>query len=307
MPTVSEILRNPDFKVFRAKLNELHSPVPWPGGNIKLPTETEGQKASGLVGTAYNCWLTLTLLEVGKERELHVEAMRGIDLFRAYGDRPYFDAEGKVHRFSAAQIEAKLLLHSSVLKNALPRAPWLSDPEIESLLFYAELEHGFRSSGFEWERTSLFTISEQVPRELRKLMLHTNLLLFSGPPILNPVFGYHGDKNSINADGDLITGATLVEIKSGKKDGWQSTLRQLLLYWALNQLRSHSFKIDSLAAYYPRYELWYEIGMDEFCTKAQQKGLVDLVTAFVSRRKAPPAARKKPNKPRSVVKKRRFR
>ena len=287
MPTVSDMLRDKEFKEFRTALDACRCPIKWPGKGLKIPPNDITPSASRLIGTAYNYWLTNCLLPLGNRRTECVLESRGVELLIARGEIHAFDIDsGRSFHLDAKETIALLERHQDCMAAAPHRMSWASHDNLSALLFYAELEHGYRG-GFEWNPISIFVEPTNATKELRALMDCTNLSLFPDPVVPNPIFDYRGKKRSINADGDLITGTTLVEAKSGVTIAWQTTLRQLLTYWSLNQLQELPHKIDRLAAYYPRYGVWHVVELKELSTAIQQNQLVRLVRTLADGQKKP--------------------
>lgn len=302
MPKATDLAKD---KCFYTALDKLRPNIPWPGGKPQIPLGTNGQKIAGLVGTAYGYWLAHALLRQGQKRGEKIEGSLGIDRLLAYEELVAIDPEtGKLHRLTGEKLLTKLMLHSKHLMDAPYRAQWISQEQIESLLFFAELEHGYRASIY-WNPISLFIPPPEAHEELKKLMAVTELERFRDPIIVNPLFGHTGNKDTIYADGDVITGTTLVEVKSGIQHRWQITIRQLLIYWALNQLNDDPFEIKNIAAYYPRYKLWYQESISALLNSKQQSELIALVKSITDDRGPPKHKKRNPRK--KSIKKRSYR
>lgn len=92
---------------------------------------------------------------------------------------------------------------------------------------------------------------------------------------MNPVFGARGVKGSIAADGDLIVGKCLVDLKTSGTLKLKDDLRQLLGYVALNSFIEHPFDLESVGVYYPRRDFYLNLSLNELMNSEQRERLVN--------------------------------
>lgn len=238
------------LKVLNANL----SPVKQPRTTLAVPPPKEKQQLNfGAIGTAYDYWVRTQL---APERPNLVETFLGYQVC-------WFE-----YRHSR---EAQKLLHEHA--NALRMPPRTEDQNILALsacLFLAKFEASYRS-GVTVDR--LDVIPGEVA-ELERLASVTELANFRRQPlILNPIFCVQGSKARILADGDLLAGSCLVDLKTSSAIKLKDNLRQLIGYVMLNDLGRYGRAIESVAVYYPRFKYFFEVPLSTLMSPKQQNAV----------------------------------
>ena len=107
---------------------------------------------------------------------------------------------------------------------------------------------------------------------------------------VSPIFTRRGARGAVLAEGDLVLGRTLVDIKCTARMDYRSAIRQLLVYYALNTLSDKPVDITQLGAYYPRYSKLILFEPRQIATQRQLTKLSTLLRRRLGRKKQPPAS-----------------
>lgn len=219
---------------------------------IVEPTKGKGVDF-GAVGTAYDYWFRCALKN---DPEIHTTLLGYRKCVLRYGDSP------KV---------AKLLKRHSKSFSDFSNGSLSSEENlVEACLFIAKFETEYRS-GYPVET---FDVKPQNIEELGRLADSTKLDLFRDKQVvLNPIFATQGSKLAILADGDIVLGDVLVDLKTSSQITLKDNLRQLIGYWILNLLRGSPLNINRLGVYYPRFDYFVDLSPSDLMTSDGQKAI----------------------------------
>lgn len=206
----------------------------------------------GAVGTAYDYWFRCALKK--NDPELHTTFLGYRECVLRYGHSPKVKKLLKQHTKS----------FSDFSKGALSSM----DSLLEACLFIAKFETEFRS-GYPVET---FDVKPQNIEELGRITSSTKLNLFQTKEVvINPVFGIQGSKLVIGADGDIVVGNVLIDLKTSSQITLKDNLRQLIGYWVLNSLGEAPIDIQRLGVYYPRFNYFVDFSPSDLMTTDEQK------------------------------------
>jgi hypothetical protein len=209
----------------------------------------------GAVGTAYDYWLRCVLRK--NDPDIFKTFLGYRECISKYGDNQRVLRLLKKHTKSLSEFSKETLATNA--------------PIFEACLFIAKFETEYRS-GYPVET---FDVKPQNIEELGRIAEATKIDLFLDKnTLLNPIFAVKGSKLAIKADGDIVLGEVLLELKTSSqltlKDNW----RQLIGYWVLNSLRGSPINIQRLGVYYPRFNYFIDFSLSDLMTPNQQNNIV---------------------------------
>ncbi len=217
---------------------------------IVAPTIGTGVNFS-LVGMAYDYWLRC---ELGRDDPNTFMNFLG---YRYCVENYRHDPE----------VMAQLTLHTKTFLAVFEGGSVSREELFEACLFISVFETEYRGG----VAPLFFRAQSQDVQELSRIAGATNLSLFNCKEVVfNPIFGMCGSKMSIGADGDIVLGDVLVELKTAREIRLKANLRQLIGYWALNKLRAVSLEINRVGVYYPRFDFFAHYAISELMSSRQQ-------------------------------------
>jgi len=212
----------------------------------------------GAVGTAYDYCLRLALIRT------HDLAMEEVPLFS--GITHYLEsyrADRNVRGLMEKQQEAILDYLDFNLSDA--------SKLLEACLFLSKFDAEYRSGQLIFD----FTVKSQDVAELAQIVDGSRLDWAMGRNVsLGPDFSISGSVEQICADGDLVVDDMLVDIKTSARLDLKASIRQLISYRALNLLARNPQPIESVGVYYPRFDFFLCIPINDLQNPSQQKALV---------------------------------
>ena len=252
--SLSRFLDNPSV---RKEINECFcNPIKRTKTTLKFPPTKNMGVDFGTVGTAYDYWVRCYIIRSKKLDQNEINSFIGVK--RCY--KKYREAETGANKY----IEC--------LSNYVTGGNTSKKNVAESCLFFSKFEIEFRS-GYPIEN---FRVNENNIDELINIINVSSYSWLDKTGItLNPVFGVHGNKGAISADGDLIVGKCLVDLKTSGTLKIKDDLRQLLGYVALNNFIECPYTIESVGVYYPRRDFYLELPLSNLMNDEQKKRLVD--------------------------------
>lgn len=210
----------------------------------------------GAVGTAYDYWLRCEIKR------------NDPDIYKTFiGYRECVEPDGP------SRVIAKHLdRHVKALSEFLTGSLGLRKKLFEACLFLAKFETSYRS-GYP---IMTLEVARQDVEELGRIAAGTNLESFmTGHVVLNPVVGVEGSKLTIGADGDVIVDGALIDLKTSSQLTLMGNLRQLIGYWALNELGGHPYEISRVGVYYPRFNYSVDFSPDDLMTPVEQSRVLN--------------------------------
>jgi hypothetical protein len=209
----------------------------------------------GAVGTAYDYWLRCKIKK--SNPDIYTNFLGYRECVSRYGDSP------KV---------AKLLKrHTKSLTDFSKGTLSSNDSLFEACLFIAKFETEYRS-GYPVET---FDVKPQNIEELKRIAEATKLDFFQNKEaVLNPIFAVKGSKLAIQADGDIVLGDVLLDLKTSSQITLKDNLRQLIGYWVLNSLRGSPINIQRLGVYYPRFNYFIDFSPSDLMAPDEQNTIV---------------------------------
>lgn len=209
----------------------------------------------GAVGTAYDYWLRCVLKKGAPD--IYTTFLGYDECVSRYGDNP--------------EVEKLLMRHAKSFSDFSKGTLSSNNALFEASLFIAKFETEYRS-GYPVET---FDVKPQNIEELGRIAEATNLDLFlNKEALLNPKFAVKGSKLAIQADGDIVLGDVLVDLKTSSQITLKDNLRQLIGYWALNSLRGSPIDIQRLGVYYPRFNYFVDFAPSDLMTPDEQNTIV---------------------------------
>lgn len=206
----------------------------------------------GAVGTAFDYWLRCELKK--NNPSIYTTFLGYRECVSRYGDNPKVAKLLKRHTKTLSEFSKGTLSSNDLL--------------FEACLFIAKFETEFRS-GYPVET---FEVNPQNIEELGRIAAATKLDFFLNKEVvLNPVFAVQGSKLAILADGDIVLGDVLVDLKTSSQITLKDNLRQLIGYWVLNILRGSPIDIQCLGVYYPRFNYFVDFSPSDLMTPDEQK------------------------------------
>lgn len=168
----------------------------------------------------------------------------------------------------------KEILEGSVLKNEIENHSYFASESFSRILdreqsYVRRFQHGAPTALsptneelLDIGRLSLETI-ERFGFQKHKIAVHPG---FEGIGFLNP------------AEGDILEGSKLVEIKAGYRKFSVYDLRQVLVYLTMNFFSSAPHEIESIELYNPRMGISFSVGVRELCESVSALLPQDLFT-----------------------------
>lgn len=225
------------------------NPVKRANATLSIPF-TKRVNAGG-VGTAYDYWFRCALRS--NQPDLLENFIGYAVLMSWYGKYSKARKAWKVHAGTFAK------LRDGSLKG--------KDRLFAACLFIAKFEAEFRSD----YPVKTFSVPRKDLNELKRIAGATDLERFRKEDLLfNPEFSLKGSKLLIQGDGDIIIDGVLVDLKTSSKLSLKGNIRQLIGYWALNELSPRPHKIERLGVYYPRFGYYVDFMPSELMTNEQQ-------------------------------------
>jgi hypothetical protein len=121
--------------------------------------------------------------------------------------------------------------------------------------------------------------------ELGRLASGTDLDRFKKPNlILHPMFCTEGSKLKIQADGDIVVDNVLIDLKTSQRIELKDNLRQLILYWTLNDLAYRNRRIDRLGVYYPRFNYSVDFSPSDLMSSSQYATIKTFISSRLGKR-----------------------
>lgn len=208
----------------------------------------------GAVGTAYDYWLRCVLRK--SDPDIYTTFLGYRECVSRYGDSPKVSKLLKQHTKSLSDFSKGTLASNASL--------------FEACLFVAKFETEYRS-GYPVET---FDVKPQNIEELRCIAEATKIDLFLNKnTLLNPIFAVKGSKLAIQADGDIVLGDVLLDLKTSSQITLKDNLRQLIGYWVLNTLRGSPINIQRLGVYYPRFNYFIDFSPSDLMTPNEQNNI----------------------------------
>ena len=220
--------------------------------NANLLVKFTKRVDAGAVGTAYDYWLRCNMQPDSPDL---------LDNFIGYSY--LFGCYGK---YSKARKAWKT--HASVFPKLRDGNLRGKEQLLAACLFLAKFEAEFRS-GYPVEN---LLVARKNLNELKRIANATDLARFKKERVvLNPVFSLKGSKLLIQGDGDIIVEEVLIDLKTSSRLNLKDNFRQLIGYWALNELSPVRHNIERLGFYYPRFGYYIDFMPSELMTAEQQK------------------------------------
>lgn len=252
--SLSRLLDNPSV---RKEVNECFcNPIKRTKTTLKFPPTKNMDVDFGAVGTAYDYWVRCYIIRSNKFDPNEINSFIGV---KRCSDK-YKETETGADK------------HVECLNNYVTGGNTSKKNVVESCLFFSKFEIEFRS-GYPIEN---FRVNESNINELINIIdVSSYSWLDKMEIILNPVFGVRGNSGAISADGDLIVGRCLVDLKTSGTLKLKDDLRQLLCYVALNNFIKCPHIIESVGVYYPRRDFYLELPLSDLMNGEQRERLVN--------------------------------
>ena len=111
---------------------------------------------------------------------------------------------------------------------------------------------------------------------------------------LKPFFDIEGSKGLMLGDGDVIVGDTLLDAKVTVNRKIRDGIRQLVGYWAMNQLIAEQdknrdpwerspYSINYLALYYPRFNTLLRYSIEDVLTRRNIRSILTVFRSYLGR------------------------
>jgi len=289
--SLTSLLKSKEAKELRLRFSNLREyltvnaqeGVTWNSEPLVKPARPGDANYAGLIGTAFDYWLRLWLLQrhrSGPEGEL--VARLGFMCAELVCE------DTKRAQQNACYIERRLAEAEERRRTCLSRSKdeVLTTQVLRDCIFLASLDPLYRAPVTldKWRNPEADgDLLHDAMRELEALaVLALSIPDRFGPPSLplwpNPTFG-EGSRLVGGADADMVIGCTLWEIKSKAKftfDGF--TWAQLAGYWVLSQISDVPFEIERFAVYLARFGASLHLDLDVLKSKVDlEKYKNDLV------------------------------
>ncbi len=237
------------------------NPVKLTGAKLLIEPPKGQPLDFGGIGTAYDYWVRSQVVPINKDL---IESFLG---FHVCVERHGNDK--KTSKALKRHVDAILASSSST--------PESQEGLLKACLFLAKFEIEYRSP---YPVESLEIAAHNVI-ELGRLASGTDLDRFKKPNlILNPIFCVEGSKSKIEADGDIVVDNVLIDLKTSNRIELKENLRQLIIYWTLNDLAYKGRQLDRLGVYYPRFNYSVDFSPSDLMSNSQ---LATIKTFIVSR------------------------
>jgi len=256
------------------------NPVPPQGWKFAFPPAKISEVNPTVIGHAYDIWVRCLIARhyglsdfnprnlIGYKKSNSAPGVGGEAanerLLMLYHQGIEPDDENPIAEEAADQITAYLN------KQAAER----NDDLLRACLHLGCFETVYRSG--HW--TDPECVDDQHVAELRRLaeVSDCSILLKDDNVILNPNFDIFRGSSGIKADGDLLQGETLIDLKSGRKKKLIDDWRQLAGYVVLNELSEEPWQIERVAVYYVRFGVYLEYAPDALFADGGRQKLRDL-------------------------------
>ena len=240
------LAERPTIEILNANFE---NPVKQAGAKLFIEPPKGKRLDFGGIGHAYDYWVRCQVATIDNDL---VASFLGFQYCREqYGD------DKTTSKALKEQVNAIL---------AAGRESGSQEDLLKACLFLAKFEIEYRSG---YAVQSLDVSSDNV-NELARLASGTDLTRFKKPNlVLHPIFCAEGSKTKIQADGDIIVEGVLVDLKTSSRMDLKDNLRQLIGYWALNDLAYRGRQIDRVAVYYPRFDYFREFRPSDLMSDSQ--------------------------------------
>jgi hypothetical protein len=217
------------------------------------------------IGTAYDYWVRSQLVPIDKDL---IASFLGFQIcVDGHGD------EKRTSKVLKRHVDAILASSSGNSES--------QEGLLKACLFLAKFEIEYRSS---YPVESLEIAAHNVV-ELGRLASGTDLDRFKRPNlILHPMFCTEGSKLKIQADGDIVVDNVLIDLKTSQRIELKDNLRQLILYWTLNDLAYTDRRIDRLGVYYPRFNYSVDFSPSDLMSSSQYATIKTFISSKLGKR-----------------------
>jgi hypothetical protein len=263
---VTSVTRLLDEKSTLELLNaNFASPIKLTGAKLLIEPPRGQRLDFGGIGTAYDYWVRSQVVPINK------------DLIESFlGFRVCVERYGNDKRTSKA-----LKRHADAILASSRGTPESQEGLLKACLFLAKFEIEYRSP---YPVESLEIAADNVI-ELGRLASGTDLDRFRKPNlILNPIFCVEGSKLKIEADGDIVVDNVLIDLKTSNRIELKENLRQLIVYWTLNDLAYKGRTIDRLGVYYPRFNYWVDFSLSGLMSSSQYATFKTFIASRLGKR-----------------------
>lgn len=211
----------------------------------------------GAVGTAYDYCLRCAITRMNKGSH---------DIIKSFQAIKYYS----LRYHGVLRVRKQMEFHLDILEKYLDRSPITADDLFQACLFLAKFDAEYKSG----RPIEQFDVKKQNVTELERIVNGSNLKWLVGKSLaIGPIFDCIGTELGIHADGDLIVGKTLLDVKTSSRIALKEDLRQLIGYYVLNRIAGKRFDIENIAVYYPRFDYFKEIPINEFISESQAVSL----------------------------------
>jgi len=218
----------------------------------------------GAVGTAYDYCLRCAITRLNKSNH---DVIKSFQAFKYYALRYY----------GVPRVREQMEFHLNILDKYLDSDLVTTDDLFTACLFLAQFDSEYKSG----RPIETFEVKKINVTELERIVSGSNLKWLIGKSVvIGPIFDCIGTESGINADGDLIVGKTLLDIKTSSRLALKEDFRQLIGYYILNRITGKRFDIENIAVYYPRFDYFKEIRINELMSESQA---VALESVFIGR------------------------
>lgn len=229
---------------------------PLPTGKAKLEIPPPRGVTPGLIGHAYDYYIKCHAVRLRGKKLNEIESLLGVRAARSRFEL----AKGEL----ANSFIAALTAVEDYVKGKSVEPYELS----KSLLLIGKLEIESRVG----DAVGSYEILDVDIAEMMRLVEASQVTwLSNGDSTLAPNFSYRGSKGTLEADGDLIVGDCLYEIKTTKLVPGKPVVRQLAAYYVLNGLKRKPYKIKEVGIYNVRHRLHAHFPANEVVSHSQQQ------------------------------------
>ena len=206
----------------------------------------------GAVGTAYDYCLRCAITRMNKGSHDIIKSFQAIKHY-------------SLRYHGVPRVRKQMGSHLDILEKYLDRSLITADELFKACLFLAKFDAEYKS-GLAIEQ---FDVKPQNITELKRVVEGSNLKWLAGKSsVIGPLFDCAGTDLKINADGDLIIGKILLDIKTSPRLALKEDFRQLIGYYVLNGIAGKPFDIENIGIYYPRFDYFVERPISEFVSES---------------------------------------
>lgn len=214
----------------------------------------------GAVGTAYDYCLRCAITRMNKGSHDIIKSFQAIKHY-------------SIRYHGVLRVRKQMGFHLDILEKYLDRSLITADELFKACLFLAKFDAEYKS-GLPIEQ---FDVKPQNVTELKRVVEGSNLKWLAGKSsVIGPLFDCAGTDLKINADGDLIIGKTLLDIKTSSRLALKEDFRQLIGYYVLNGIAGKPFDIEKIGIYYPRFDYFVERPINEFVSESDVTSIESL-------------------------------